>query len=190
MFIMYIYTCMSYLYEALIEDWYNQLSYPLKIKKLLTYLLYRCPCVCVYIYIVIYSSKLIPVWIYSGISTQLNLDKARKILNNTRIAHFVQFPLLNGWFNIKSLIQRGISAYYFSRRLLDTLSANIIWASSWDYGTYCTGDQRRLRREPSLFAYMMYGSRRRVRLKIRHLCPLHGCACVFEEWVYGGRKLP
>ena len=36
----------------------------------------------------------------------------------------------------------------------------------------------------------MYGSRRRVRLKIRHLTPLDGCACAFEEWVYRGRKGP
>ena len=64
----------------------------------------------------------------------------------------------------------------------------IKWASSWDYGTYHIGDQRRLRREPTLFAYMKYGSRRRVLQKIRHLVPLDGCA--FEEWVYGGRKEP
>ena len=44
--------------------------------------------------------------------------------------------------------------------------------------------------EPSLFAHIKYGSRRRVRPKIRHLAPLDGCACVFEEWVYGGRKVP
>ena len=43
--------------------------------------------------------------------------------------------------------------------------------------------------EPSLFADMTYGSRRRVRSKIRHLAPLDGCACAFEEWVYGGRKV-
>ena len=44
--------------------------------------------------------------------------------------------------------------------------------------------------EPSLFAHMKYGRRRRVRPKIRHLAPLDGCACTFEEWVYGGRKVP
>ena len=43
--------------------------------------------------------------------------------------------------------------------------------------------------EPSLFAQMKYGSRRRVQQKIRHLAPLDGCACAFEEWVYGGRKV-
>ena len=44
--------------------------------------------------------------------------------------------------------------------------------------------------EPSLFAHMKQGSRRKVRPKIRHLAPLDGCACVFEECVYGGRKVP
>ena len=42
--------------------------------------------------------------------------------------------------------------------------------------------------EPSLFACMKYGNRRRVRPKIRHLASLEGCACAFEEWVYGGQK--
>ena len=70
------------------------------------------------------------------------------------------------------------------------------YASSWDYVTYHIGDQWRLRRtcavspEPSLFAHIKYGSRRRVRPKIRHLAPLDGCACTTEEWVYGGRKIP
>ena len=35
--------------------------------------------------------------------------------------------------------------------------------------------------EPSLFAHMTYGIRRRVRPNIRHLAPLDGCACAFEE---------
>ena len=43
--------------------------------------------------------------------------------------------------------------------------------------------------QPSLFPHMKYRSRRRVRLNIRHLAPLDGCACVFEECVYGGRKV-
>ena len=43
--------------------------------------------------------------------------------------------------------------------------------------------------EPSLFAHMKYASRRRVRPKLRHLALLDGCACAFEEWVYGGRNL-
>ena len=37
--------------------------------------------------------------------------------------------------------------------------------------------------EPSLVAHMKYGSRRRVRPKLRHLASLDGCACVFEEWI-------
>ena len=43
--------------------------------------------------------------------------------------------------------------------------------------------------EPSLFAHMKYGSRRRDRQKIRHLAPVDGCACTFEEWVYRGWKV-
>ena len=38
--------------------------------------------------------------------------------------------------------------------------------------------------EPSLFTHMKYRSRRRVRPKIRHLAPLDGSACAFEEWVF------
>ena len=44
--------------------------------------------------------------------------------------------------------------------------------------------------EPSLFAHIKYGNRWRLRPKIRHLAPLDGCACAFEEWVYGGQKVP
>ena len=44
--------------------------------------------------------------------------------------------------------------------------------------------------EPSLFAHMKYGSRRWLRPKIRHLAPPDGCACAFEELVYGGQKVP
>ena len=35
--------------------------------------------------------------------------------------------------------------------------------------------------EPSLFARMKYGSRRKVRRKVRHLAPMDGCACAFEN---------
>ena len=71
-----------------------------------------------------------------------------------------------------------------------------IWASTWDCGTYHICDQGRLRLrqactvspEPLLFTHMKYGSRRRVRPNIRHLAPMDCCACVFEEWVYGGLK--
>ena len=64
-----------------------------------------------------------------------------------------------------------------------------IWASSWDYGTYHIGSSA-VSPEPLLFAHMKYGSRRRVQPKIRHLAPLDGCTCAYEEWVYGGRKVP
>ena len=67
------------------------------------------------------------------------------------------------------------------------------WASSWDYGTYHIGDQRKLRRactyaqsHQSLRCARTWsmeadeGSDR----KIKDLPPLDGCACAFEEWVY------
>ena len=41
--------------------------------------------------------------------------------------------------------------------------------------------------EPSLFAHINYGRRPK---KPRHLAPLVGCACVFEEWVFGEQKVP
>ena len=81
----------------------------------------------------------------------------------------------------------------FSNCFGRTLTCYDVWASSWDYGTYNIGDQRRLGKvspEPSLFAHMKYGSRRSVQPKIRQLVPLDSCACAFEEWVYGGRKVP
>ena len=39
--------------------------------------------------------------------------------------------------------------------------------------------------ESSLFTHMKYGSKRRVGPNIRHLAPLDGWACTFEERVYG-----
>ena len=82
-----------------------------------------------------------------------------------------------------------------------------IWAHSWDYGTYRAHSWahswdyeptyeimvlriRAVSPEPSLFAHMTYGSGWRIRLKIRHLAPLDGCACVFEEWIYRGQEVP
>ena len=44
--------------------------------------------------------------------------------------------------------------------------------------------------DPSLFAHMKYGSRRRVWPKIRHVAPLDGSTYVFQERVYGGRNMP
>ena len=80
-----------------------------------------------------------------------------------------------------------------------SVDLSIIWSSAWDYGTYYIGDQRRLRRAcASAQSHQShrcshtwrYGSRRRVRPNIRHLAPLDGCACAFEEWIYGGQKVP
>ena len=45
--------------------------------------------------------------------------------------------------------------------------------------------------EPSLFTHIKYGSRWRIRSKIRHLAKLDSCACAyFEECINGGRKVP
>ena len=46
--------------------------------------------------------------------------------------------------------------------------------------------------EPSLFAHMkyVYVNRWRAQSKIRDQAPSDGWACVFEEWVYGGGKVP
>ena len=72
------------------------------------------------------------------------------------------------------------------------------WASSWDYGTYRIGDQRRLRR-----ACACTQSRQSLRClhtwsmevdegsdQKWHLAPLDGCACAIEEWVYEGQNVP
>ena len=40
---------------------------------------------------------------------------------------------------------------------------------------------RAISKEPSLFAHMKYGSRRRARSKIRHVAPLDGYTCAFED---------
>ena len=44
--------------------------------------------------------------------------------------------------------------------------------------------------EHQISTHIKYGSGRRVRPNIRYLPPLGGCACAFEEWVYGERKVP
>ena len=74
------------------------------------------------------------------------------------------------------------------------------WSSSWDIW-YLSSHRRpakaqaslRIRiasPEPSLLAHIKYGSRRRGQPNIRHQGPLDGCACAFEECIYGGRKVP
>ena len=59
------------------------------------------------------------------------------------------------------------------------------WASSWDYGTYHIGDQRRLRRDcadQSLRCSQTWSIEiaEGFDQKIRYLAPLDGCACAFE----------
>ena len=41
--------------------------------------------------------------------------------------------------------------------------------------------------EPSLYAHIKYGRKWRVWPKIRRVAPVDCCACMFEDWVYGGR---
>ena len=76
---------------------------------------------------------------------------------------------------------------------LHVVSTNI-WASSLSHRRPVKAQAslriRAVSPEPSRFAYMKNGSRRRVRPNLKHLAPLNGCACAFEEWIYGGRKVP
>ena len=44
--------------------------------------------------------------------------------------------------------------------------------------------------KPSLFAHIKCGSRRTVWPKTRRGVPVDCCAGVFEEWIYGGQKVP
>ena len=95
-------------------------------------------------------------------------------------------PIMNGHFLVflKTQISRPSSGVYYVILLsiYRTDESERDWASSWDYGTYHIGDQRSLRRacasaqspqslRYSHIAHMKYGSRRRVRSKIRHLAP-------------------
>ena len=91
----------------------------------------------------------------------------------------------------------AVTATVFTRVTITTEIYNI-WASSWDYGTYHIGDQRRLRPAcasaqscQSICCLHTWGMKvhGRVQQKIRHLAPLDGCICAFEEF-YGGRKVP
>ena len=67
------------------------------------------------------------------------------------------------------------------------------WASSCDYGTYHIGDQQRLRRDcMDAFAVRTHEVWKQTKVwpKIRDLALSDGLACTFEEWVYGGQKVP
>ena len=44
--------------------------------------------------------------------------------------------------------------------------------------------------QPSLFAHIKKGSRRRIRPEIRHLAPLDGCTCAFEKKFTEDEKCP
>ena len=72
-----------------------------------------------------------------------------------------------------------------------------IWASSWDYGSYHIGDQRRLR-------WACASAQSRQSLHCLHTWSMEvdegsnkksdiwpqWMACTFEKWVYGGQKVP
>ena len=86
-----------------------------------------------------------------------------------------------------------------SQNVLELWKQHHKWASSWDNCTYNIGDRWRLRRacasaqsRQSLHCSHTWSMEvdERVRPKIRRLAPLDVCACAFEEWVYGGRKVP
>ena len=63
---------------------------------------------------------------------------------------------------------------------------------------YCIGDQWRLRqacasaqsRQSLRCSHTWTMEVKKGLTKIRHLASLDGCSCVFEEWIYGGQKVP
>ena len=82
----------------------------------------------------------------------------------------------------------GPGEWLLFRRFTSKLSWS--WASSWDYGTYHIGDQRRLRRDCRRDGACAQ-SRQSLRCShnwsmvwpnIRHLAPLEGCACTQHGW--------
>ena len=83
-------------------------------------------------------------------------------------------------------------------KIVILISTHNKWTSSWGYGTYHIGNQRGLRQacasaqsHQSLCCLHTWSIEvDKVQPTIRHLAPLDGCTCTFEEWVYGGRKVP
>ena len=107
--------------------------------------------------------------------------------------------------------QLGHSTEYLNLRarpkleILENVEAHrgildIKWASSWDYGTYHIGNQQRRRRACAfaqsrqslscLHTWSMEVDERSDQKSDKDLAQLDGCACVFEERVYGGQKVP
>ena len=112
-------------------------------------------------------------------------------------AHFSNhIKLLCMIFIINTVTEDLLSKWYYL--LMECFNCYFNWAGSWDYGTFHIGDQRRLRRacasaqsRQSLCCLHTWSMEvDRVRPGIWHIAPLDDCACTFEEWVYGGRKVP
>ena len=109
--------------------------------------------------------------------------------------YFMQYATVTVEVNLGPVIQLFSTVFSFSFVTIKLQK----WDSSWDNGTYRTGDQRRLRR-----ACASAQSNHSLRCSytwtlevdegsyqnIRHLAPLNGCACIFEKWIYGGWKVP
>ena len=91
---------------------------------------------------------------------EIYTDKLRQKKNEEMLGHQMSYPM---------------RLWYLSHRRPAKAQASL---------RICTDSPK-----PLLFAHMKYGSRGRVRPKIRHLAPLD-FACAFEEWVYGEQKVP
>ena len=80
------------------------------------------------------------------------------------------------WFGIvmhKALMSQLMRSWYLSHRRTAKPQARL--------------RMRAVSSEPSLFAHIKYGSRRRVWQKFKRVAPVDCCISVFEDWVYGGR---
>ena len=131
------------------------------------------------------------------------------IINNTNKNHYTNHHLLN-WNNFYTIHEVVIDRYvkrpyflvtvtvFFAQKMLFYMLCHIkkigrflkylsqpmrLWYLSHRRPAKAQASLRirAVSPEPSMFAHMKYGSRRRVRPKIRHLVPLDGCACAFEE---------
>ena len=81
---------------------------------------------------------------------------------------------------VATVINHNYNVHY------DRKHGSDIWASSWVNGTYHIGSLQSLRCSHTWSMEVDEGSNQ----KSDNLAPLNGCACVFKEWVYGGRKVP
>ena len=117
------------------------------------------------------------------VMTQVQMFRCWHLLYRiTAILILVNYQYLLQWFDIQELYGEIITFLeYFMKSWMKLRRPANAQASL---------HIRAVTPEPSLFAHMKYGSRRKVRPKIRHLAPLDVCTCAFEEWVYGGRKVP